>query len=185
MAIKKEDLNKFIKATELGVTSVEDESSENNEVKLLHLTTDITVTGSLTAPDGSPMRVKDRKVYVGADNIEEFMQDCELKDNILYYKGPMHLDVSKPGGREVNGKFQITKPSKIWLVKVKFSRFGGSSRQKRQDNLNTMITNMFKGKEVLDLGSTDAATTTVATPEPAVVANQGADATAKSNKVTK
>lgn len=149
MAIERKDLLKFSRLTELAVKSVDDESSESNEVKLLVLEKPITAVGSIpaTGPNGEQIQMKmsASEVYVGADNIEDFMKNTEEKDGILLYKGPMHLDVSKPSGRMVNEKFQITKPAKIWLTKVKFSRFGGKSRQDQQANLSTAIATMFGG----------------------------------------
>lgn len=174
MAIKREDLLKFSKSVELAVTLIEDDSSggENgNEVKILHLANDVTAVSSLPTSEGKEMKLKGNKVYVGSDNIDEFLKDCVEQDNVLIYKGPMHLDVSKPGGRMVNGVFQVTKAAKIWLTKTKFSRFGGSSRQDQQKGLSNMINTMFSGGVVELTAATAMVATTPVKAEPAVVPN--------------
>ena len=153
MALKKEDLLKFVKQNELQIKQIEDDSSSDTEVKVLHLVNPVQAVGSNPTPDGQPMRVKSLEVYVAGENIEEMLKDCDEKDGILIYKGGMHLDVSKPSGRMVNGQFAVTKPSKIWLTKVKFSRSGGQLRQQQQNQLGNMISNMFSGGKVLDLQS--------------------------------
>jgi hypothetical protein len=183
MAFKKEDLLKFSKSTELGIKLIEDDSSagsdgnEGTEVKILHLTKEIQAVGSIPTPDGGEMKAKGTKVYVADSNIEEMLKDLTEVDGVLVYKGPMHLDVSKPSGRTVNGQFTITKPAKIWLTKTKYSRSGGQLRQAQTNNINNLINKMFAGGAVLDLAAESATasgdtTATGEKKEPEVVANQ-------------
>ena len=165
--LKKEDLLQFTKNVELAVTLVEDDSSDKTEVKILHLANPVTATGSIPTSEGLDMKATSNKVYVAADDIEEFLKDATSKDGAIVYKGGMHLDVSKPSGRRnADGEFVITKPVKIWLTKTKFSRSGGSLRTEAQTSLNTLVNNMFKGK-ALDLtvdGGTNAKPATPAAP---------------------
>ena len=184
MAFKKEDLLKFSKSTELAIKLIEDDSSagsgenEGTEVKILHLVREVQAVGSIPTADGTEMKAKGLKVYVADTNIEEMLKDLNEVDGVLVYKGPMHLDVSKPSGRTVNGQFVITKPAKIWLTKTKFSRSGGQLRAAQTNNVNTLISKMFAGGKVLDLAaesataSGDTAATGEKKVEPEVVANQ-------------
>lgn len=198
MAIKQEDLLQFIKATEFVVLSVEDDSSGatvNNPngtvVKILHLAQPITAVGSNPSPSGHVMKATDAKVHVAADNWTKFLEQAEVKDGTIHYKGDMHLDVSKPDGRNVNGKLVITKPAKIWLTSVKFSRSGGQLNQSRVNNLNTMIDDMFAGNQPFNL-AVQGNTGTTATGEggetgsgPVVVENQTDKDAAKNGDVNK
>lgn len=150
--LKKEDLLQFTKNVELVITLVEDDSSDKTEVKILHLANPVTATGSIPTSEGLEMKATSNKVYVAADDIAKFLQDAESKDGAIHYKGQMHLDVSKPSGRrDANGDYVITKPAKVWLTGTKFSRSGGTLRTESQQSLNTLINNMFKGKEALNL----------------------------------
>lgn len=159
--LNKEDLLKFTKNVELRVVQIEDDSSDRTEVKILHLENAITATGSIPTPEGKEMKVISNKLYIAADDIEEFLKDAESKDGAIVYKGSMHLDVSKPQGRnDANGDYVITKPAKVWLTKTKFSRSGGNLRAKAQTSLSTLINNMFSSKP-LDL-TVDAAANTAA-----------------------
>lgn len=158
MALKPESLLKFTKATEFAVKMIEDDSSgasatnpTGTTVKILHLTAPVTAVGSNPAPSGQEMRVTGVKVHVAADNWAKFLEQAEEKDGVIYYKGDMHLDVSKPDGRMVNGQFTVTKPAKIWLTSIKFSKSGGALQQGRVNTLNNLIDNMFKGNQPLDL----------------------------------
>lgn len=153
MAIKKEDLLKFSKSVELAITAIEDDSSNDTEVKVLILSGDVTATGSIPTPDGRDMKVKGNKVYVAQENIEEMLKDTEEKDGVLVYKGPMHLDVSKPGTRtDANGNLVVTKAAKIWLTKTKFSRASAGLRTQQVNNLNGFINKLFSNG-TLDLAS--------------------------------
>lgn len=155
--IKKEDLLQFTRATELVITQVDDESSDQTEVKILRLAQPITATGSNPTPTGGKMQLISNEVWVAADDIDEFLQGAVVENGQLKYKGPMHLDVSKPNGRtNANGEYVITKPAKVWLTKVKFSRSGGQLRTKAATSLDGLIANMFAGKP-LDLTSPDNA----------------------------
>ena len=180
MAFKKEDLLKYSKSTELAIKLIEDDSSggdSGTEVKILHLTKEINAVGSIPTADGTEMKVKGSKINVAADNIDAMLEGLTEQDGILIYKGPMHLDVSKPNGRMVNGQFVVTKPAKIWLTATKFSRGGAALRTNQTNNLNSLVSKMFGGG-VVDLAtettSTAADTTGVAAGkvEPEVVENQ-------------
>ena len=172
MAIQKKDLLKFSRSTELAVKLVEDDSSENTEVKILHLVNPVTATGSVPTPDGKEMKVTAAKVYVAADNIEEMLKDTEEKDGILVYKGTMHLDVSKPSGRTQNGEFVITKPAKIWLTKVKYSKTGGNLRKDQTNSLNDMINKMFGGSQPVNLDEAQVQAEPEGKKKPEVVATK-------------
>lgn len=165
MALQEKDLLKFIKAVEFVVTSIEDDSSgatatnpTGTVVKILHLAQPITAVGSNPTPGGQVMKATDTKIHVAADNWKKFLEQAEEKDGVIHYKGDMHLDVSKPDGRNVNGKLVVTKPAKIWLTSVKFSRSGGQLNQSRVNNLNTMIDDMFKGNQPFDLSAQNTGT---------------------------
>jgi hypothetical protein len=160
MAIKREDLLKFSKSVELAITLIEDDSSggqDGTEVKILHLAAPVNAVGSIPTSEGHEMKVTGNKVHVAADNIEEMLKNLEEKDGQLLYKGPMHLDVSKPSGREVNGQFTITKPAKIWLTATKFSRGGNALRQKQGQSLNTLVSKMFAGGATYNLAAESVA----------------------------
>jgi len=167
MAMKKEDLLKFSKSTELAIKLIEDDSSggtadtEGTEVKILHLVKEVLAVGSNPTPDGGEMRVKGTKVYVASDNIDEMLKDLVEQDGILVYKGPMHLDVSKPSGRvnAQSGQFEVTKPAKIWLTKTKFSRNGGQLRNQQREKLSS-FTSTFFGKGIIDLTAETATAST-------------------------
>jgi hypothetical protein len=186
---KKDLLARFGKSTELAIKLIEDDSSGDGtdggtQVKILHLVQPVNAVGSIPTPDGTEMKASGAKVYVAQDDIDKMLENVDEKDGILIYKGDMHLDVSKPGGRTVNGQFVITKPAKIWLTSVKFSRRGGQLRTSQTNNLGDMINKMFSGGKTLDL----TAETTTATgasdnkdagdgkTPPTVVANGTKDA---------
>ena len=172
MALKKEDLLKFSKNTELAIKLIEDDSSEKTTVKILHLVAAVQAVGSIPTSEGGEMRVQGAKVYVASDDIDKMLEDCNEKDGIIVYKGQMHLDVSKPNGRMVNGQFVITKPAKIWLTGTKFARGGGQLRQDQANNLNGFIGKMFNGGKVLDLATESATAGNAANAGgPTVVAN--------------
>lgn len=178
--LNKESLLKFVTLTELAILKVEDESSENTDMYVLHLADKIGATSSIPAPNGQPMKVTDNKVFVGGENIEKFMADCTEKDGVLIYKGKMHLDVSKPSIRDVNGEPTVTKPARIWLTAVKFSRSGGQLRNQRQQTLNNVINGLFANGNGIDLTSeiklpeaTPPVVEEVKKVEPEVVANKG------------
>ena len=126
------------------------------------------------------MSVTGSSVYVAADDIDAMLENMTDKDGVLIYKGPMHLDVSKPNGREQNGQFVITKPAKIWLTTTKFSRRGGQLRSKQTENLNSVVNRLFAAGKTLDLSAElpatpvdDAGTDgTGAKKTPQVVANK-------------
>ena len=172
MAIKKEDLLKFVKSTVLSIKVIEDDSGEDTEVKVLHLTAPVNAIGSNVTSGGLEMKVQGSKVYVAAEDIEKMLDHTEEKDGILIYKGPMHLDVSKPNGRMQNGEFVITKPSKIWLTATKFSKRGGSLRRGQTESLNGMVNKMFSGAKPLDLSAETVEAATAPTITPEVVPNQ-------------
>lgn len=156
MALKDTDLLKFVKKTEFAVKLIEDESSKAQDgsttvVKVLHLVNAVNAEGSIPTPDGKTMKVSGNKVYVAADNYDTFLQQAEVKDDVIVYTGDMHLDVSKPSGRTVNGEFVVTKPARIWLTATKFSRSGGQLSQQRTQNLNGLISKLFAGDKPLDL----------------------------------
>ena len=153
---KKDLLSRFSKSTELAITIIEDESSDNTQVKVLHLQKPVIAVGSIPTPSGAEMKVQGAKVYVAADDIDKFLDDVTEQDGLLVYKGPMHLDVSKPSGREVNGQYTVTKPAKIWLTSTKFSRSGGQLRQKQQNNFSSLVDKMFAGGKTFDLAAETA-----------------------------
>lgn len=182
MALEEKDLLEFSKSTELFVTLIEDESSgatPNNPtgtiVKVLHLQSPVNAVGSIPAPGGAEMRVSGAKVYVAADNWKKFLEAANKKDNIIHYKGDMHLDVSKPDGRTVNGQFVITKPAKIWLTAVKFSRSGGALTTQRVNTLNNLIDGMFAGNKTFNIPTETAVATGQAEPEVVATGSQGGE----------
>jgi hypothetical protein len=162
--LTREDLMKFSKSTELGITLIEDDSSGSGdqnddagtEVKILHLQTEVTAVGSIPTPDGGEMRAKGKKVYVAGPNIDKMLEGLTEKDGVLVYNGPMHLDVSKPRIRMNNGQATVTRPSRIFLTAVKFSRGGTQLRQEQATQLNSLINTMFGGGKTLDLASESA-----------------------------
>lgn len=180
---KKADLlARFGKFTTLIIDKIEDDSSDTTQVKILNLVEAVTATGSNPTPGGLVMSARSSQVYVAADDIDKMLEQCEEKDGKLVYRGQMHLDVSKPATRTVNGQTIVTKPSKIWLTATKFSRRGGELRQNQSNNLNSLIDKMFAGgaAKPLDLAA-EAAKATEATnsgnrkeeePEPKVVGNK-------------
>jgi len=187
MALNDEDLMQFSKSTELIVTLIEDESTgatpqnpTGTVVKVLHLQAPVNAVGSIPAPGGGEMRVSGAKVYVASENWKKFLADANKKDNVIYYKGDMHLDVSKPNGRTVNGQFVVTKPAKIWLTAIKFSKSGGALSQDRVNTLNNLIDGMFAGNKTFNLATETAGVATgapvtgaaggdVIEPEPVVI----------------
>lgn len=176
MANNKQDLlKKFSKSTELVIKLIEDDSSDNTQVKILHLVNEVSAVGSIPTPEGGEMKVKGAKVYVAQDDIDKLFESVEEQDGVLLYNGPMHLDVSKPNGRTVNGAFVVTKPTKIWLTSTKFSRRGGELRQTQTTNLSTVINKMFTGGRTFDLGAETIAPVTstgTGTGQPEVVVNK-------------
>jgi len=156
------DFSKFVKSTELVIQQIEDDSSENTKVLILRLVGDVTAAGSIPIPGtGETMRLRDSKVHVAADNIDEFFKDCveegEGELAVLRYKGPMHLDVSKPKLRTNNNTDEsiVIAQAKIWLVKTKFSRAGGRLQQEQAVKRNNFITNFFGGNKVAEVGNED------------------------------
>lgn len=170
--INQDLLKRFSKSTELIIKLIEDDSSDNTQVKILHLVQDVNAVGSIPTPEGGEMKVKGAKVYVAADDIEKLLGGCVEKDGVLIYNGPMHLDVSKPQGRNVNGAFTITRPAKIWVTSTKFSRRGGELRQKQTTNLSDMVNKMFAGGKTFDLGAETTAPAANGTSEPEVTKNK-------------
>lgn len=151
MSFTRQDLMKFAKLVSFTILSVEDDSSDTSEVKILTLSEPVNATSSTTAGDqATVMSLRSNQVYVARENIDELLKGCVEKDGKIVYEGDMHLDVSKPSGRIIQGQYQVTKPSRIWLTKTKFSRLGNSSRQQQQTSFNSMITNMFGGGKVHD-----------------------------------
>lgn len=186
---KKDLLARFAKSTELAIKLIEDDSSGDGtdggtQVKILHLVQPVNAVGSIPTPDGSPMKATNSLVYVAQDDIDKMLENVEEKDGILVYKGDMHLDVSKPGGRMVQGQFVITKPAKIWLTSIKFSRRGGQLRTSQTNNLGDMINKMFSGGKTVDLSVEASAKPAGDTndnkeqgkPSPTIVANGTKDA---------
>lgn len=146
MALDDKTLLKFQKSTEFAVKLIEDDSSEQTVVKVLHLVAPISAVGSIPAPGGGEMKATGAKIYVANEDWDKFKEQAEEKDGVVIYNGDMHLDVSKPNGRMVDGEFVITKPAKIWLTSTKFSRTGGQLRREQRNGLNTMINKMFSGE---------------------------------------
>lgn len=178
---KKQDLlSRFSKQTELIITLIEDDSSgdgtdgNGTQVKILHLESAVQAVGSIPTSEGQEMKVQGKKVYVAQDDIDRCLEKCEEKDGLLVYKGDMHLDVSKPSGRTVNGQFQVTKPAKIWLTSTKFSRRGNQLRTAQGQNLSSVVNKMFGGGKVFDLASETATAAGADAPkaEPEVVSNK-------------
>jgi hypothetical protein len=154
---KKQDLlSRFSKSTELAITLIEDDSSEGTQVKILHLAAPVNAVGSNPTSEGHEMKVTGGKVNVAAEDIDKFLENVKEQDNILLYKGPMHLDVSKPSGRMVNGQYTITKPAKIWLTATKFSKRGNKLRQEQTQNFQSLVNKMFAGGKTFDLASETA-----------------------------
>lgn len=174
MAITRKDLGKLLKGTTLHIVAIEDESGEETEVKVLHLADEVKAQSSLPISTGEYMNATSNKIYVaGADNIDAFMKDTdENPDGSFTYKGGMHLDVSKPKGRTVRGKFAITTPARVWLTKTKFSRLGGKAQEDRQENLNTVLSSIFGGGKVFAAGAATDVTTITDVKEPEIVPNQ-------------
>lgn len=187
-----ESLVKWSKTTELLITQIEDDSSGTGDdenpgtvVKILHLAQPVNAEGSLPTRDGHPMKVKNNKVYVAADDWEKFKKEATETDDGIVYKGTMHLDVSRPRTRtNRNGQVEVTGQSKIWLCTVKFSRRRGTLQQNGIQQTNNFMNQLFAEGKVLDLtvetptiqppkkedegGAGDKG----ATVDPTVVANQ-------------
>jgi len=157
MAFTRENLKKFIKSTGLVIDVIEDDSSADTEVKILLLAEPVNAVGSNPTPEGKEMRVTGRKVYVAAEDVDKMLDGLTEQDGKLVYNGPMHLDVSKPKIRTVNGQPQVTAAAKIWLTATKFSRRGVALQQQRTNDLTTML-NSFFGSGVVDLAAESIAT---------------------------
>jgi len=161
MAIKINDLLGFIKTTDLIVLKVEDDSSQDTQMKILHLQNEVVAVGSNTLPDGSMMRMKTKTVLIAADNIDEFMKDAEFEgdgDNrVLIYKGQMHLDISKPKTRTdaTSGSTIVTQPPRVFLTKVKFNRAGIKLRQNQVDGNRAALLTFFGGNKIAEVGTED------------------------------
>lgn len=145
MAIKKETLKKFIKLTNLQVVSIEDDSTDNTEVKKLILAESVTAVGSIPTPQGGQMTLNTKTVFVAGDDIEKFLADATEEDDIIKYEGAMKLDVSKPRFRAgANGAMEVSKASNAWLVSTSFAKRGGQLRTDSRAKLNDAISDMFK-----------------------------------------
>lgn len=180
MAFTREDLKKFTKSTGLVISVIEDDSSADTEVKILLLAEPVNAVGSNPTPDGKEMRVTGSKVYVAAEDVEKMLDGLTEQDGKLVYNGPMHLDVSKPKIRTVNGQAQITAAAKIWLTATKFSRRGAALQTQQRNDLGTIVNNFF-GNGVVNLAAESVATPVAGqaeegekkqTVKPAVVANK-------------
>lgn len=181
MAFTRDDLKKFIKSTGLVINGIEDDSSADTEVKILLLAEPVNAVGSNPTGDGKEMRVSGSKVYVAAEDVEKMLDGLSEQDGKLVYNGPMHLDVSKPKIRNVNGTPTITAAAKIWLTATKFSRRGAALQTQQRNDLGTMINNFF-GNGVVNLAAESIATPVVGQKEdvkdekdkvkPTVVANK-------------
>jgi hypothetical protein len=147
MSVTREKLSKFIKQTEIIISSVEEDNSETSKIFKLTLAQPVRAEGSNVTPDGQKMVIPDAKeVFVHESDHDAFMADCEEGEgDTLVYRGSLKLDVSKPNGRTVNGAFVVTKPAKAWLTSVAFSKRGGTLRTDRQNNLNQAIKQIFGG----------------------------------------
>lgn len=177
MAFTRENLQRFIKSTGLVISVIEDDSSADTEVKILFLAEPVNAVGSNPTPEGKEMRVSGSKVYVAAEDIDKMLEGLTEKDGKLVYNGSMHLDVSKPKIRNVNGVPTVTAAAKIWLTSTKFSRRGAALQQQQRNDLSNVINKFFAG------GTVDLAAETVVTAEaepakeevkakPEVVANK-------------
>jgi hypothetical protein len=148
MALQENDLKKFIKKTDLVISAVEDDSSENTQILKLTLAEKVpSIKGSNPTDQGQDMVLREvETVYIaGDDDIEAFKKDADLDEasGIISYKGPMKLDVSKPNGRFVNNVFVITKPAKAWLTSVGFNKRGAGLRSDRQSGLSAAVAKFF------------------------------------------
>lgn len=180
MAFTRENLQKFIKSTGLVIDVIEDDSSADTEVKILFLANPVNAVGSNPTPEGKEMRVTGSKVYVAAEDIDKMLEGLTEKDGKLVYNGSMHLDVSKPKVRTVNGQAQVTAAAKIWLTATKFNRRGAALQTKQRNDLSSVI-NSFFGNGVVDLAAETVTTAVVGGEEgkadpkkgkPEVVANK-------------
>lgn len=157
------NLQKFIKSTELVIRLIEDDSSENTKVLMLHLTEPIVAAGSIPIPgSGETAKLRSNIVHVADTNIDEFLKDCveegEGPESVVRYKGGMHLDVSK-GRTRVNastGAVDVITQPKIWLTATKFSRAGGKLQQNAQVERNKFLNKFFGGGKIAEVGITDA-----------------------------
>lgn len=159
MAIEMKQLLKLAKLTKLIIKSVSDDSSEQTQVKVLHLLDDVVAVGSIPLRDtGDIPQLKGKTVHVAADNIEEFMKDAVLDEaeGIITYEGPMYLDVSKPKTRNGrNGELAVIAPAKIWLTKVKFNKSGAALQQNATTATNAFMAKFFGGGKIAEVGSED------------------------------
>lgn len=147
-------LSSLIKDLELNVVEVSDESTADTEVYKITLANELTAKGSNVLPDGKPMVMTGREVWIAAEDIQKFEENFD--DAAKTYKGKLKLDVSKPNGRVVNGVFTVTKAPKIWLTAIPFNKRGQALVNDRRGELNKMMVNLFGGGAV----STGAVTTT-------------------------
>ena len=144
MSLTQASLKKFLKQTKLVILSIEDDSSENTKVLKLTLAEPITAVGSNVTDSGAEMKLANvTTVYVAAEDIDKFMETAEEEGDNVTYEGSMKLDVSRPNGRIVNGAFQITKPSKVFLTAVAFNKRGNGLRQDRTAALSAAIAGIF------------------------------------------
>lgn len=136
-------LANLVKKTEFVVVSVEDESSEENDVLRIEIKDKITVTGSNPLPNGGAMRHEDNIIYVAGEDVSLFQKGCQEVDGQTIYSGSLKMDVSKPKFRTNNGVTEVVKAAKLWLTSVKFNKKGNALRADSRDAGRNALLKLF------------------------------------------
>lgn len=170
-------LSKYVKKAKLVITSVVDDSSEENSTAKLELEEPVTTTGSqVTAETGTPIGVTNATIcYIngsiaavedGTDtesDLAQFMKHVREEDGKLVYEGPLKFDVSRPKFAFRNGVASVLSPAKLWLVSVAFNKRGIALRRERITSIAAEVQKLMGGPAAAPAAATKPAT------EPKVV----------------
>lgn len=144
---------KFVKTTELKITAIENDSSEETAMIKVSLFDNITAKGSNMFAN-KEMQKTDNMLYVAGDDVELFKKGLVVdeqgepvvdSDGCISYKGDLKLDVAKPKGRLVDGEFQVTKPMRIFLTSVSFAKKGDAFRSENNQKRQNALLELFGG----------------------------------------
>lgn len=143
MDLAKSKFAKLLKKLTLVVESVEDDSSEENQVLIINLKEPIKeIKSSIPLPSGQPIVLRNvKQLKVAADNILAF--EAGFDEEKLTYEGPMKLDVAKPRLINRNGRMEVVKAPQAWLVSTYYNRSGETLRRSTRDAASKALDTLF------------------------------------------
>lgn len=184
-------LNSLEPKVEIEIVKVDDDSSaagpdgeEGVTLKILTLKQPLVAEGSIPNDKGKLPTIRDIKVYVAGDDVNQLALGLAKTADGLRYEGTLKLDVSKPKYQMVRGRAVLTAPARIWLTSESFRRKGRRLAADNRAKVQTSIKQLYEGEGPVDMvkwmeeyekqQKATVAPEPSVTPEPTATATTGA-----------